>query len=170
MNIFNNSQNFLWKNSEFVLKHFFTRHFDLKCLQTCLETFWMFKNILKSSNATFWNVPQQIFKKKFRNNLLNRSECTFWKLVNVSKQIWMSGTLWIVSKALKVFRNTLEIWMFLNKSKCFGTKMNVSEHSQKSECSRTLFLKTSECSKIIFEMFPKQIWNILEQTYIFEQM
>ena len=62
MNIFNNSQNFLRKNSEFVLKHFFTRHFDLKCLQTCSGTFWMFKNILKSSNGTFWNVPQQILK------------------------------------------------------------------------------------------------------------
>ena len=39
MNIFNNSQNFSRKNSEFVLKHFFTRHFDLKCLQTCSRTF-----------------------------------------------------------------------------------------------------------------------------------
>ena len=53
MNIFNSSQNFFQKISEFVLKYFFTRHFDLKCLQTCSETFWMFKNILKSSNGTF---------------------------------------------------------------------------------------------------------------------
>ena len=92
MNIFNNSQKNLQKISEFFLKYFFTRHFDLKCLQTCSGTFWMFKNILKSSNGTFWNVPLQISKKKFRNNLLNKSECF--------------GTL---------FENLL---MFRNKSEC----------------------------------------------------
>jgi len=141
MNIFNSSQNFFQKISEFVLKYFFTRHFDLKCLQTCSGTFWLFKNILKSSNGTFWKFPNKFHKKVLEQSTkqIRMFRNTFWKLVNVSKQIWMSGTLWIVSKALKVFRNTLEIWMFLNKSKCFGTKMNVSEHSQKSECSQTLF-------------------------------
>ena len=142
MNIFNNSQNFLRKNSEFVLKHFFdsTLWFEMFTIM-----FWNFLNVQEHFKKFQWNilkcsptnfkkkVPEQSTKqiRMFRN--------TFWKLVNVSKQIWMSGTLWIVSKALKVFRNTLEIWMFLIKSKCFGTKMNVSEHSQKSECSRTLF-------------------------------
>ena len=54
---------------------FFTRHFDLKCLQTCSGTFWMFRNILKSSNGTFWNFlyVQEHFKK-FQRNILNCSE------------------------------------------------------------------------------------------------
>ena len=128
--------------------------------------FWNFLNVQEHFKKFQWNIlkcsPTNL-EKKFRNNLLNKStkqirmfRNTCWKLVNVSKRIWMSGTLWIVSKALKVFRNTLEIWLFLNKSKCFGTKMNVSEHSQKSECSRTLFLKTSKCSKIILKCFQNK--------------
>ena len=39
-----------------ALKHF-SLH-TLKCLQTSLETFWMFKNILKSSKGTFKNVSK----------------------------------------------------------------------------------------------------------------
>jgi len=56
------------------LEHFFwnfvncsrAKFITLKCLQTCLRTFWMFRNILKSSNGTFWNVSKQILQEHFK--------------------------------------------------------------------------------------------------------
>jgi len=85
MNIFNSSKKipiFFWVCSQ----TFFTRHFDLKCLQTCSGTFWMFRNILKSSNGTFWNFlyVQEHFKK-FQQNILKCSPTNF--LMNIFKSL-----------------------------------------------------------------------------------
>ena len=103
-----------------VLKHFSPN--NLKCLQTPSGTFWMFMNILKSSNGTFWNVPQQI------------SSWTFLVVLKKISKIFLS----LISN---IFHSTLWFEMFTNM---FGNFLNVQEHFKKFQWN---ILKLFVCSR-----------------------
>ena len=130
----------------------------LKCLQTCSETFWMFKNILKSSNGTLWNISKQIlqehFKKFKKNSNISRnypehcelfSNIFHFTLWNVYIFFECSGTFWKVLKEtfLNVFKQIIREH-FKKFKTFFWTFLAIIQNIV--SCSQTFF--TSH-----FEMF-----------------
>ena len=103
-----------------ILKHFSLN--NLKCLQTPSGTFWMFMNILKSSNGTLWNVPQQI---------------SSWTFLIVLKTFSRK----LLSLFSNIFHSTLWFEMFTNM---FGNFLNVQEYFKKFQWN---ILKLFVCSR-----------------------
>ena len=100
-----------------VLKHFFTWHFEMFSN--------LFGNILKSSNATFWNVSKQIIQKSFFPNISSNypEHCELFSNIYSLWHFWM-------------FRNILK-----SSNGTFWNYLNVHEHFKNFQWNILKFLK-----------------------------